>query len=122
MTAKLLFLSVALAIAGAHAFSNPRKVRFSSVSMMAGSPFANFPNPLASKTVSSPAPAGTWTSAFDPSPDGLIARAKIVLAADLGVQDGSLLAEKFIWIGPQLGSQVLGKSDYLAAGKYFDLR
>jgi hypothetical protein len=126
MTTKLLlFLSIALVIAGAtDAFSNPNKIRFSSVSMMAGSPFANFPNPFASKTTvpSQPPPTGTWSSAFDPSPEGLIARAKIVLASDLGVQDGSLLAENFFWIGPQLGSQVLGKFDYLAAGKYFDLR
>lgn len=59
---------------------------------------------------------------FQPTPEGVIQRAKLLLACDLGVQDESLLDPNFIWIGPNLGSKVLGKTDYLAAGKFFDLR
>lgn len=59
---------------------------------------------------------------FQPTPEGVIQRAKLLLACDLGVQDESLLDANFIWIGPNLASKVLGKTDYLAAGKFFDLR
>lgn len=59
---------------------------------------------------------------FQPTPEGVIQRAKLLLACDLGVQDESLLDPNFIWIGPNLASKVLGKTDYLAAGKFFDLR
>lgn len=59
---------------------------------------------------------------FQPTPEGVIQRAKLLLACDLGVQDESLLDPNFIWIGPNLGSKVLSKTDYLAAGKFFDLR
>jgi hypothetical protein len=59
---------------------------------------------------------------FQPTPEGVIQRAKLLLACDLGVQDESLLDPSFIWIGPYLGSKVLGKIEYLAAGKFFDLR
>jgi hypothetical protein len=54
--------------------------------------------------------------------DKLIQRAKLLLASDLGVQNESLLDQKFMWIGPNLGSKALGKIDYLASGKFFDLR
>lgn len=59
---------------------------------------------------------------FQPTPEGVIQRAKLVLACDLGVQDESLLDPSFIWIGSNLGSKALSKTDYLAAGKFFDLR
>lgn len=58
---------------------------------------------------------------FDASPDGLITRAKVVMASDLGVQNGGLLADTFLWIGPLLDTP-LNKVDYLAAGRFFDLR
>jgi len=58
---------------------------------------------------------------FDPSPEGLIARAKMVIASDLGVQNGNLLSSDFIWIGPFL-DQPLNRVEYLAAGRFFDLR
>lgn len=54
--------------------------------------------------------------------DKLIQRAELLLASDLGVQNESLLDPKFMWIGPNLGSKALGKSDYLASAKFFDLR
>jgi len=59
---------------------------------------------------------------FQPTPEGIVQRAKLLFACDLGVQDESLLDPNFIWIGPNLGSKVLSKTDYLAAGKFFDLR
>ena len=58
---------------------------------------------------------------FDSSPDGLITLAKVVMAADLGVQNDNLLADNFLWIGPLLDTP-LNKVDYLAAGRFFDLR
>jgi len=51
-----------------------------------------------------------------------VAKAKAVLATDLGIADPSLLAEDFVWIGAALGSAALGKRDYVAAGKFFNLR
>lgn len=62
-----------------------------------------------------------WDELDLSTPDGLIARAKIALAADLGVQNGNLLADNFICIGPFL-DQPLNKVDFLAAGRFFDLR
>ena len=64
----------------------------------------------------------TLSSEFKATPDGLVTRAKVVLASDLGIQDESLLDGNFIWIGPNLGSSVLDKRDYIAAGKFFNLR
>lgn len=55
------------------------------------------------------------------SQDTLIGKAKAVVATDLGIQDPSLLAEDFLWIGPLL-EKPLGKVDYLAAGRFFSLR
>lgn len=78
-------------------------------------PFGKQSDPESSITSLPPPP-------FQPTPEGLIQRAKLLLACDLGVQDESLLDPSFIWIGPYLGSKVLGKIDYLAAGKFFDLR
>lgn len=61
---------------------------------------------------------------FDPdSEDDLIARAKTVLMSDLGILDGGrLLDNDFIWIGATSNGDVLGKVEYLAAGKFFELR
>ena len=58
---------------------------------------------------------------FDPTPDALIAKARVILATDFGIQDPSVLCPDFIWIRP-LAEKPLGKVDYLAAGKFFDLR
>jgi hypothetical protein len=58
---------------------------------------------------------------FDATPDALIAKARVIIATDFGIQDPSVLAEDFIWIRP-LAEKPLGKVDYLAAGKFFDLR
>ena len=61
---------------------------------------------------------------FDPdSDDDLIARAKAVVMSDLGIIDGGrLLDDDFIWIGATSNGNVLGKVEYLAAGKFFELR
>jgi len=58
---------------------------------------------------------------FEATPEFLIAKAKSVIATDLAVQDPTLLGDDFIWIGP-LSETPLGKVDYLAAGRFFDLR
>ena len=107
-------LFVAIVVAAANAFSVPLQ-RSSSVAMMVEKPFFTLPNPFASSSESDQAQTAAVKNRFDSSPDGLIAQAKAVVATDLGVQDESLLAENFMWIGPQLGSDVLGKTDYLAA-------
>jgi hypothetical protein len=61
-------------------------------------------------------------SAFEPTPTGLIQQAGRVLAADLGLQDPSVLDDtNFQWIGPAVDTP-LSKTEYLAAGKFFDLR
>jgi hypothetical protein len=83
--------------------------------------FSDLPNPFEAFKV----PEGIVNApseAFDPSPAGLIRQAKRVLSSDLGLQDPSLLDDaKFRWIGPVV-DQPLGKTDYLAAGRFFDLR
>lgn len=66
-------------------------------------------------------PAIRVDPSFDPNPDALIAKARVVLATDFGIQDPSILAEDFLWIRP-FAEKPLGKIDYLAAGKFFDLR
>jgi hypothetical protein len=58
---------------------------------------------------------------FEPLPENLIARAKTVVATDLGIQDSAVLSEDFLWIGPLL-EKPLDKVDYLAAGKFFNIR
>ena len=61
---------------------------------------------------------------FDPSsPEDLINRAKLLVASDLGMLDGgSLLDDDFKWIGATSNGNVLGKVEYLAAGKFFEMR
>jgi hypothetical protein len=54
-------------------------------------------------------------------PELIVAKAKAVLSCDLGVKDPSLLSEDFIWIGPTL-EKPLGKIDYIAAGRFFNLQ
>ena len=63
----------------------------------------------------------TGTGTFDPVAEALIRKSKALIASDLGIQDPSLLAEDFLWIGPYL-EKPLGKVDYLAAGRFFSLR
>lgn len=66
--------------------------------------------------------SGSSNGEFDPSPSGLIQQAKRVVISDLGLQDASLLDDtKFMWIGPVV-DKPLGKREYLAAGRFFDVR
>lgn len=51
----------------------------------------------------------------------LFAKARNVISTDIAINTESLLDENFIWIGPN-GGKVLGKKEYLAAGKFFNLR
>jgi hypothetical protein len=86
--------------------------------------FKDLRNPfaaLAKGPRSNPQPGDTFAD-FDPSPSGLVRRTKLVLATDLGLQDPSLLDDQeFKCISPGL-DQPLGKTDYIAAGRFFDLR
>ncbi|GAX23391.1 hypothetical protein FisN_15Lh109 [Fistulifera solaris] len=59
---------------------------------------------------------------FTSTPEGLVLQAKRVLNSDLGLLDPSLLDdEKFQWVSPTV-DKPLDKTDYLAAGRFFDLR
>ena len=59
---------------------------------------------------------------FDPSPDGLIRQAMRVVATDFGLLEPSLLDDlQFEWLGPYV-DKPLDKTDYLAAGRFFDIR
>ena len=51
----------------------------------------------------------------------LIRQARRMLASDNGILDESLLADDFLWVGPYV-DQPLNKREYLAAGRFFDLR
>jgi len=59
---------------------------------------------------------------FEATPEFLIAKAKSVIATDLAIQDPTLLDDvNFRWIGPLVDTP-LGKVEYLAAGRFFDVR
>jgi hypothetical protein len=58
-------------------------------------------------------------------PADLVERAQLFVSTDFGLQDGAdrLLDDNdFIWIGGNNQGEVYGKSDYLAAGKFFAMR
>jgi hypothetical protein len=76
------------------------------------------PNPF-SKFTTPELESGSGIMGSDP--ELMVAKAKAILSCDLGVKDPSLLSEDFIWIGPTL-EKPLGKTDYLAAGRFFNLR
>ncbi|GAX22994.1 hypothetical protein FisN_15Hh109 [Fistulifera solaris] len=59
---------------------------------------------------------------FTSTPEGLVLQAKRVFNSDLGLLDPSLLDdERFQWVSPTV-DKPLDKTDYLAAGRFFDLR
>jgi len=58
---------------------------------------------------------------FDGSPEELITRAKVIVSTNLGIENENLLDDNFLWIGPLLDTP-LSKKEYLAAGRFFDLR
>jgi hypothetical protein len=80
----------------------------------------NIPNPF-SKLKNTDPELESGSGILGSDPELMVAKAKAVLACDLGVKDPSLLSEDFIWIGPTL-EKPLGKIDYLAAGRFFNLR
>lgn len=82
------------------------------------------PNPFASNE-NDAADSNSENSSDPPDDLGaepLFARAKSILSSDLGVKDPVSLADDFVWIGPSFSRNVLNKEEYLAAGKFFDLR
>ena len=58
---------------------------------------------------------------YDGSDESLIEQAKRVLQSDLGINDPTLLDASFAWIGPSVDG-ALSKTDYIAAGRFFNLR
>ena len=64
---------------------------------------------------------------FEPTPENLISKARVVVATDFGILDPSVLSDdddginQFLWIRP-LADKPLGRIDYLAAGRFFNLR
>lgn len=59
---------------------------------------------------------------FEETAAGLIRQARRLLSSDFGILDSTLLSdEDFIWVGPFL-DQPLTKTEYLAAGRFFDIR
>ena len=97
-----------------------------SINRLSSSQIHSTNNPFfaSSTELQPPTPAAVAAASidqFDPTPETLIAKARVILATDLGIQDPSLLDPDFIHIRP-LAEKPLGKVDYLAAGKFFDLR
>jgi hypothetical protein len=84
-------------------------------------PISDLPKKDVTIKSSSPLLSTTSDPPFDPNPDALIAKARVVLATDFGIQDPTILADDFLWIRPW-AEKPLGKMDYLAAGKFFNLR
>jgi hypothetical protein len=82
------------------------------------SAFAGLPNPFFGRLQD---PVKDVPVGFEPTAAGLIRQARRVLSSDLGILDSSLLSEDFCWIGP-FGDQPLSKTEYLAAGRFFDIR
>ena len=64
---------------------------------------------------------------FEPTPENLISKARVFVATDFGLLDPSVLSDdddginQFLWIRP-LADKPLGRIDYLAAGRFFNLR
>ena len=81
----------------------------------------NLPNPFARDTGS--VDDTDLNAEFADTATGLIRQARRLLSADFGILDPTLLApeEEFCWIGPFL-DEPLSRTEYLAAGRFFDLR
>ena len=83
------------------------------------------PNPFANNEqfeLVAPTSSKLSGSSQDFSPEAMFAKAKAIIDSDLGLLSESLLDDDFIYIGPSFSQNVLGKEDYIAAGKFFDLR
>lgn len=86
----------------------------------------NIPNPFASgdntATAVTPRPPSVPPPVSN-EPEALFSRAKAIVASDLGLRDPSILADDFIWVGPNVVTTgTLNKEEYLAAGQFFNLR
>jgi len=83
----------------------------------------NIKNPFANDEkdfeLKSPFPSSDESS---PVAESLFSKARTIIGSDFGVRDDSLFDDEFSWIGPDFQSSILDKEQYLAAGKFFDLR
>lgn len=82
------------------------------------SAFARLPNPFFGRLQD---PVQEVPPEFEATAAGLIRQARRVLSSDLGILESSLLSEDFCWTGP-FGDLPLSKTEYLAAGRFFDIR
>lgn len=86
-------------------------------------PSIKVPNVFNDKSRLSPRPPSTPPPFEMSTPDSVLISAKSFLSSDLGIADPSALADNFVWIGPNVMSTgSLNKEEYIAAGKYFNLR
>ena len=84
----------------------------------------NIPNPFADEG-KAPRPPDTPPPMMSNDAEALFSRARSIIASDLGLSDPSFLADddKFQWVGSNvISTGVLAKDEYLAAGKFFNLR
>jgi hypothetical protein len=77
------------------------------------------PNPPSSAVDASPRPPNR-PPPFSLEPEVIFGRCKAILATDLCIREPSLLSPDFIYVGPYI--ETLNKEEYIAAGKFFDLR
>lgn len=120
----MLYVVVACTLTGVVGFAPSTPVSARSLTKLR---MLNLPNfsfgPSEEETApAQPAPVETQDFTFEPTPAGMIAQAKVLLAVDLGLQKEALLDESFVWVAPNLGSKVLSKQEYIAAAKFFNLR
>jgi hypothetical protein len=97
----------------------PRK---STIAPLGISFLEDLPNPFQKiKTSSVFLPFSDSNAPFEQSSAGIFRQAKQLLSVDFGLQDPSLLDDNFLWYGPVV-DYPLGKVDFLAAGRFFNLR
>jgi len=119
-------VAAALLIASSAAFipSNnisPSRFATTGTDLKMSSFLDSLPNPFEKSDVvprppSSPPPVTN-------EPDALFSRARSIVLSDLGLTDPSILAENFVWIGPNVVTTgALSKDEYLAAGRFFNIR
>jgi hypothetical protein len=136
-TLLLLLLNAGVVVEQASAFTSTARTSTSSLSSARGAErrselflqtpsfLKDLPNPFASSSGNKNRDAfdeSTVFQPFDGSDASLINQAKRLFQTDLGLTDPSLLDDtSFGYIGPNV-DDALSKTDYLAAGRFFNLR
>ena len=128
---KVLAITLAFFLKGSDAFVSPQsgttgyqvKAAETSKKMTFLDNLPSVPNPFGSKSGMTPRIPNTPPPVSN-NPEALFSRAKSIVSSDLGISDPSIIANDFQWVGPNVisTSGPLSKDEYLAAGKYFNLR